>query len=464
MGRVSTLEEMSLPHPVIVVPGITATYLTDYYRLPPEHVWSPGRSVGARIGMTGHFPRLSLHPFDPRYEANEPARIAANHVYSLVYGQLIDELRGNLASDQRDVPVYPFAYDWRRPLDKIADQLADFIEEVIDRTRLMVRTHPEYEQCDRVNLVGHSMGGLIIAGYLANCRDGRTHVNRIVTIASPFQGSYEAIAKVTTGTATEGGSVQVSRERKNARVTPSLYYLLPSFRNALTLEEPLVWEEQFGVLRDRTWFNPDVWQSSIRNSIERYVEEHRPHHDTGESTQWLFQAMLDSARSYRTRIDRLRLDNVGMTTQDWLCVVGVNARTRVALSVALVDRRPVFRLRGRDRKNSWSQGVALERRETGDETVPFDGAVPRFLDYGSLVCVTPEDFGYWEVGDRAGVRVIGFHGLMPNMNMLHRMVVRHISGQEDRYGNTWGRPPPGVSNGDWRPPLRLRHKNDWVEH
>lgn len=412
--------------------------------------------------MTGHFPRLSLHPLDLRYEVNEPARIAASHVYSLVYDQLIDELRGNLASDPRDVPVYPFAYDWRRPLEEIEAQLADFIEEVIDRTRLMVRTHPEYEQCDQVNLVGHSMGGLIIAGYLANCRDGRTHVEKIVTIGSPFQGSYEPIAKVTTGTANEGGFVQSSRERKNARVTPSLYYLLPSFRNALTLEEPLVWEERFGVLRDRSWFNPEIWQSSIRNSVAGYVEEHSSPHRDAESPHWLFQTMLESARSHRRKTDRLRLDDVGMTKRDWLCVVGVNARTRVALTVALVDQQPVFRLRGRDRRNMWSRLDPSERRDTGDETVPFLGAVPRFLNYDSLVCVAPEDFGYWEVGDRAGVQVIGFHGLMPNMNMLHRMIVRHISGQEDRYGNTWGRPPPGVSNKDWRPPLHLRPKGDQV--
>ena len=411
--------------------------------------------------MTGHFPRLSLHPLDPRYEAYEPARVTASHIYSLVYDQLIDELRANLASGQREVPVYPFAYDWRRPLEEIEAQLADFIGEVIDRTRLMARTHPEYRDCDHVNLIGHSMGGLVIAGYLANCQHGGAHVNKVVTLGTPFQGSFEAVAKVTTGTAREGGLVQVSRERKNARVTPSLYYLLPSFRGALTVEEPLLFEERFGISRDRSWFNPDIWQTSVRDSVARYEEEHRLDDNGMESGHGLFLSMLESAKSHRIKIDQLKLDDVGMKMHDWLCVVGANARTRVALTVGLHNGQPVFRLRGSDRRNRWAtENDGLERRETGDETVPFDGAVPMFLDYGSLVCVTPEDFGYWELGDRVGALVIEFHGLMPNMNMLHRMIIRHFRGGEDSYGNTWGRPPPGVTQREWTPPLTLRSKEN----
>ena len=51
---------MPLPYPVIVVPGITATYLKDEYQLPPEYVWTV---------MTKKFERLALHPNDLRYEA-----------------------------------------------------------------------------------------------------------------------------------------------------------------------------------------------------------------------------------------------------------------------------------------------------------------------------------------------------------------------------------------------------------
>ena len=50
----------------------------------------------------------------------------------------------------------------------------------------------------------------------------------------------------------------------------------------------------------------------------------------------------------------------------------------------------------------------------------------------------------------------GFHGVLPNMNMLHRMLVRHFTGSADKKGNTWGHPAPGVEKSDWNPPLKLQ--------
>lgn len=92
---------------------------------------------------------------------------------------------------------------------------------------------------------------------------------------------------------------------------------------------------------------------------------------------------------------------------------------------------------------------------TGDGTVPFEGAIPAFLNEKNLVCVTPDDYSYWEVGDRLLSSTAGFHGILPNMDMLHRLVVRHFTGRPDKHGNTWGWPAPGVARAQWSPPLAL---------
>jgi hypothetical protein len=42
------------------------------------------------------------------------------------------------------------------------------------------------------------------------------------------------------------------------------------------------------------------------------------------------------------------------------------------------------------------------------------------------------------------------------MNLIHRILVRHLTGSPDKRGNTWGRPAPGVEA--WDPPLPLRNK------
>ena len=89
-----------LPAPVIVIPGITATYLRDEYTLPPEAVWTV---------IKKDFARITLHPDDLRYEATEPARVMPDQIYEIAYGELVKELRYNLAvAPDVPVPVYLF--------------------------------------------------------------------------------------------------------------------------------------------------------------------------------------------------------------------------------------------------------------------------------------------------------------------------------------------------------------------
>ena len=92
--------------------------------------------------------------------------------------------------------------------------------------------------------------------------------------------------------------------------------------------------------------------------------------------------------------------------------------------------------------------------------MPFEGAVPKFLAPENLVCVTPADYGYWEIGDKIVNSVGGFHGILPNMNMLHRLLVRFFTGASDSRENTWGRRAPSVAKEAWKPPLPLADKTD----
>jgi hypothetical protein len=143
----------------------------------------------------------------------------------------------------------------------------------------------------------------------------------------------------------------------------------------------------------------------------------------------LFAEMLTRARDYRAGVETLDLAVHGLSREDWLCVTDVNAKTRVRLRVRDWNGQPDFVLNSKDRENRWvEQPRRPEQRLTDDGTVPFEGAVPKFLERKNVVCVTPQDFGYWELGDRVLNRAAGFHGIMPNMNMLHRLIVRHFTG------------------------------------
>ena len=163
---------------------------------------------------------------------------------------------------------------------------------------------------------------------------------------------------------------------------------------------------------------------------------------------------------HRQRIKGFAPAQAGLGGDDWLCVAGVDAPTRVQLGIIKDgDGKPAFKFTGKDRLNHWEEGGDAGWR-TGDGTVPLRGAVPEFLEHKQVVCVTPSDFGYWELIDRGLVKLQGFHGFIPAMNMLHRLIVRHFTGRPDPHGNSWGRPLPGVSADAWQPPLSLRLKED----
>ena len=167
--------------------------------------------------------------------------------------------------------------------------------------------------------------------------------------------------------------------------------------------------------------------------------------------------MLGAAQTHRKRLDTLDLAKAGFKAENWLCVVGVNETTRVRLKIDKQGQSASFEFDSSDRDNKWSVPGATEadKRITGDGTVPFAGAIPKFLPYESLVCVRPDDFGYWEIQDRLTLRVGGFHGIMPNMDMLHRLIARFFKDASDPHDNTWGLPPPGVTAKQWKPPLNL---------
>lgn len=140
--------------PVIVIPGITASDLFDRYELPPEAVWTTMRNK--------RYDRITPHPADQRYELLEPARVTPGGPFPLVYGELVEELREGLAEDRAGpVPVFPFGYDWRMPLDVTEARLDAFVREVIDRTLLMplYRGDPTFAASPSVTLIATRWAG-----------------------------------------------------------------------------------------------------------------------------------------------------------------------------------------------------------------------------------------------------------------------------------------------------------------
>lgn len=421
------------PHPVVFLPGIMGSALRDEYPVAPDTVWSAVKM------MLNAYDRITLHPDDLRYEVQEPARVVKDQLFGLIYSEFIEELRHNLAPQPDEpVPVFPFAYDWRRPLVEVENDLAAFMDEVIARTKLMRNYNAAgYGSATfpaQVDLVGHSMGGLIIAGYLQS--HGFDKVNKVVTIASPFRGSLEAVAKTTTGMGALGTSPGSSREREFARVTPALYHLLPSFEGAVT---PAT----------MNLFDVPTWQPTLLQSIASFFRMYGLDQQTAPEQQagQLFAKLLSMAADHRGRMELLKLAD----PKKWLSIVGLGRTTRVGMGISMEAGAPSFDLSDTYNAGDWSDAATPHNTQTGDGTVPYLGARASFIPTEQVVCVTAEDFGFWEVADRA-LLSIGLHSDLPNMNLVQRLTTCHLKGAI--YGDVWGRRPPDLPAGaTWDPPI-----------
>lgn len=447
--------------PVIVVPGITATVLRDEYPVEAEPVW---KVIGKE------WERVFLHPDDLRYERDEPAVVRPDAVFPIPYREFIEELRHDLSEKADEpVPVFPFPYDWRQPLRRIQEELSAFIDEVMARTALLRHYHKgDYGEDPKVDLVGHSMGGLVIAGLLADAgQAGDARVRKVATLGSPFRGSFEAVIKVAVGTAALGLGEESSRDREAARLTPALYHLIPSIEGGLKVAEGL----------PEDLYDADLWQDGVIATIGEYIRLHgldapRAKRDREARAKEILQGILDGAREHRDSLESLRLERSGLSRDDWLAVVGVGEKTRTELRIENDRGDPWFDLASAGRKNGYPEPerddageIVVNLWETGDGTVPYAGARAAFVPLESVVCVSTDDFGYWEIGDKLLEKVgVGLHGMLPEMNVVRKLVAAHLKGDANEKGRAhpgvWGRRAPDLArNADWDPPLKgLREK------
>ncbi|MCG2691445.1 alpha/beta fold hydrolase, partial [Microgenomates group bacterium] len=76
---------------------------------------------------------------------------------------------------------FEFYYDWRQPLVSLADSFENYL----------ANTVLKYKPTNtKVNLVGHSMGGMVARTYAQ--KHGLNKINQIVTTGSPHQGAIKA--------------------------------------------------------------------------------------------------------------------------------------------------------------------------------------------------------------------------------------------------------------------------------
>ena len=100
------------------------------------------------------------------------------------YDGLINTLKN--IGYQENVNIFLFPYDWRQTIEKTTDDFKSFVQ-----TKIW-----DDKPNQKINIVGHSLGGLI--GRIFTQKD-MDKVNRIITIGSPHQGAVQVYKPVESG-------------------------------------------------------------------------------------------------------------------------------------------------------------------------------------------------------------------------------------------------------------------------
>jgi pimeloyl-ACP methyl ester carboxylesterase len=227
-------------HPIIFIPGIAATELRDDHddtiwpslspfilsstplsldpadAAPPLHATDALRAISVlpfltpqdvygdflRILAANKYPEYSLA--DPVTHRFDPSRLASNCTVD---------------SPNPQPKLFVFPYDWRRPNAETAGRLANYLKCV-----------QKYYPDQKVDLVAHSMGGLVARRLLLTDPDARAKVRQVVTVATPYLGAAKAIAVEFNGSFMSGfGEILTAATfKKLAPYYPGVHELLPS--------------------------------------------------------------------------------------------------------------------------------------------------------------------------------------------------------------------------------------------
>ncbi len=193
-------------NPVIIIPGIMGTELFQ----DGELVWP---NLAKMLSPTDEFMDvLMLNDSGISLNQIDVGDIIRNPLGLYNYSQsLIDTLIDS--GYQAGVDLFVFPYDWRLDINNVAQALNTFIETGIGSDK-------------KLDIIAHSMGGLIAKEYILNF--GKDRLNKVIFVGTPHLGAPRATTIPIFGEQLVALLVNFAEIRKISRNMPSIYELLPN--------------------------------------------------------------------------------------------------------------------------------------------------------------------------------------------------------------------------------------------
>ena len=362
------------PAPVILIHGIMGSKLRDKNSL--KELWfgslknlifSNYKDVGLKIDP------LTLEPLETDIVPFDIADKAAGTDY---YRAVIDTLQkyGGYKLTSADEKIndfnrrlYVFTYDWRQDNVKSAKKLHQFIQQI---------QHNHNNVNLKVDLVAHSMGGLISRYYLRygdidvlNSNDfpvnlnGAQNVRKVVLLGTPNFGSVGSVESFITGL-----KIGLRKIPTEVLVTmPSIYQLFPHSINNWLINID-------GKQLDRDVFDSNIWQSfewsiydpKVQKRIKAQFLDNKLADAYMETLKQYFHKHLERARRFLWSLS-VPLDNPPYKI---IVMGGDCSLTTARLLVEEVDGISITRLRpSHIKKPKANIDYARLMLEPGDGTV-----------------------------------------------------------------------------------------------
>jgi pimeloyl-ACP methyl ester carboxylesterase len=377
----------------------------------------------------------------------ETVRLARVLPEVYVYRDLLEALRRyagyregdweNPGADGYQDTFYVFAYDWRH----------DNVTNAREFVRRLARLKSKLQRPDlKFNIVAHSMGGLI-ARYAAMYGDadlpegdgpiqptwlGAAHINKIVMIGVPNEGSADAFATLVEGySITEGLRRRVPLLNKLTKEdvvrTPSVFQLMPHRGAMKFLDENLQ-------ALEIDLYDPEVWKTygwSVLHSPEfrrRHAETQGTDGVNGnlDELDAYLAATLKRARRFHQALDAVENSSSPVV----LLAIGGDCEETLSSPLILRDeKRNHWLTLTRPREYRTTAGVKIsKKRATEAMYAPGDGRVTRSSLLGEKLFNSRDTHTGFTLS-RYAVFGCDLHGQLPRNKSLQDNALTAIVGE-----------------------------------
>jgi len=218
--------------PVVVVPGIMGSKLCRLEEDGSETV------IWGTLDAVLRFSDLKLQTGSATVQAcgliHEMSYLG---IYTQeIYGPFLRKLKAN--GYREGTTLLTFDYDWRLSVADNAARLEAFIEKSVP-------------DGDKVDIVAHSMGGLVARAFILH-EDGAERVNSLITAGSPLRGSVRIFQMLEQGWGKASIIVGGVEEFRRIMLSfPSIFDLMPSYEGCC--EGGFLTANNFDIAREQSW-------------------------------------------------------------------------------------------------------------------------------------------------------------------------------------------------------------------